>query len=279
MMERSQVESAIAAFEATTGFTVVVHDLNRQWWAQMSPQRGHHHQVVCRAVKRSVHAHSCLALEIDDWRSQWQQWPDGRLHRCHAGLLEWVVPLAVNDVLMGVVFAGQRQGANDVTVDYMQRKSPAETVWRGARQQPPQVTADEAWRVLELLRQLAARLLKLRRADTQPPPVHADRWARCERYLYEHHARSELRLADLARHLNLSESRVAHLFQERGEGSFTVQVTAIRLRSAADYLRRTDLSITEVATTAGFGDSSHFHRVFRSAFGCTPRRYRSDAAT
>jgi len=51
-------------------------------------------------------------------------------------------------------------------------------------------------------------------------------------------------------------------------------VTSIRLEYAARYLERSDLSVTDVAEVAGFGNLSAFHRHFRAATGLTPLRYR-----
>ena len=34
------------------------------------------------------------------------------------------------------------------------------------------------------------------------------------------------------------------------------------------------MSVTEVALVCGFNDASHFIRLFRKAFGITPKQYR-----
>jgi AraC-like DNA-binding protein len=49
----------------------------------------------------------------------------------------------------------------------------------------------------------------------------------------------------------------------------------IRLNAAAKELRTTARTVTEISQDAGFGDTSHFCRLFREAFGCTPGRYRN----
>ena len=52
-------------------------------------------------------------------------------------------------------------------------------------------------------------------------------------------------------------------------------ITGFRLRKAQYALRTTDMSVTEIALYAGFGDVSHFIRVFRETYGHTPKVYRS----
>ena len=277
-MPESLPELAIRAFEAATGLHVVLHDLARRWWARLPPERGAHRRPLCQAVKGSVHLQRCLDLELTEWRRDWARWPEARVHRCHAGLVEWVVPLVEGDVLAGVCFAGQRRAADDFVADHVQKLSPAARLIPRSKAPPP-VGAEESARILELLRQLAARLVHL--AQRQDPTVagRGDRWWRCERFFQERHADPGLRLDHLAADLGLSPGRLAHLLQQRGEGTFVERLTAIRLRSATALLRATDLPVAEVALAAGFGDLSHFHRVFRRAFTTTPLKYRREAGS
>lgn len=277
-MPESPPESAIRAFEAATGLHVVLHDLERRWWARLPPERGYHRRPLCQAVKSSVHAQRCLDLELTEWRRDWARWPEGRVHRCHAGLIEWVVPLVDDDTLVGVCFAGQRRAAEDFVADHVQKLSPAVRLIPRSKA-PPTVGSEESARILELLRQLAARLVHLARRSEAAVTARGDRWWRCEHFLQDRHADPALRLDHLAGHLGLSPSRLAHLLQERGEGTFVERLTAIRLRSAAALLRGTDLPVAEVALAAGFGDLSNFHRAFRRAFATTPLKYRRAAAS
>jgi AraC family L-rhamnose operon transcriptional activator RhaR/AraC family L-rhamnose operon regulatory protein RhaS len=48
----------------------------------------------------------------------------------------------------------------------------------------------------------------------------------------------------------------------------------LRVNRAADLLRRTDRSVTDVAFDVGFSDSNYFARQFHKVLGCTPRDYR-----
>lgn len=48
----------------------------------------------------------------------------------------------------------------------------------------------------------------------------------------------------------------------------------LRIRRAADLLRTTDLSITEVAGQTGFDDANYFARQFRKSMGISPSSYR-----
>lgn len=272
-----ELEQAFLAFEQVTGVHVVLHDFDRRWWMGLSPPRARHFRPICRAVKASAHAGRCEDLELAAWQGAWRDWPEGRVHRCHAGLIEWVVPIHREGVLLGSLFAGQALLAEDATPDHEQRASGAEAMWRDAVEAPPVIDRDGARRTLELLRQLAARLLLW--SERAPALRAEDRVRRIRRFIQDRHSESDLRLADLARSLGLSEGRTAHVLRAELGASFVELLTAARLRSAAAYLRATSLPVGEVALAAGFGDASRFHKVFKRALGTTPLRYRRETVT
>jgi AraC family L-rhamnose operon transcriptional activator RhaR len=62
-------------------------------------------------------------------------------------------------------------------------------------------------------------------------------------------------------HAATGTSPIAHLIQ-------------LRVNQAASLLRRTQLSVTEIAFQVGFGDSNYFARQFRALLGVTPSQYR-----
>ncbi len=81
-------------------------------------------------------------------------------------------------------------------------------------------------------------------------------------------------LIELARLCNASVFHFARSFSARtGSAPFRLQRT-LRLQKAQQLLLKTELSIGEVAIAVGFENQTHFSRVFRSYFGCSPREYR-----
>jgi AraC-like DNA-binding protein len=68
----------------------------------------------------------------------------------------------------------------------------------------------------------------------------------------------------------LSERYVNELLYEAG-ASFTMRLTEMRLRKAADMLGHDgDRRISDIAFDCGFNDLSYFNRCFRRRFGLTP---------
>jgi len=88
-------------------------------------------------------------------------------------------------------------------------------------------------------------------------------------------------------HLNLDElAQIAHMskrnflrsFQSALRISPIAYLVQLRVTRGASLLRRTDLTVTEVAFQVGFRDSNYFARQFHKVLGLTPSQYRKQQA-
>ncbi|MDB6060727.1 MAG: AraC family transcriptional regulator [Verrucomicrobiaceae bacterium] len=83
-----------------------------------------------------------------------------------------------------------------------------------------------------------------------------------------------LHMPELAKQLGLSLRSLNRRFKSATGMSPNSYLLQQRLHNARDLLRTTNLSIAEVAMTAGYSDSDYFSRLFREAMKQTPRDYR-----
>jgi AraC-like DNA-binding protein len=89
--------------------------------------------------------------------------------------------------------------------------------------------------------------------------------------------RPDLSVHSLAARHGVSARYVQRIFEESGF-TFTQYVTEQRLEAAYKALRRrtsVNVPISTIAYDCGFADVSHFNRVFRQRFGCTPTDVRN----
>lgn len=86
--------------------------------------------------------------------------------------------------------------------------------------------------------------------------------------------REQLTVADLAARVNLSPSRLTHLFKEQVGESVIDTLNHIRLRVAARYLQTKTMPVRDIAANVGFSDPFYFTRRFKSAYGVSPLEYR-----
>lgn len=81
---------------------------------------------------------------------------------------------------------------------------------------------------------------------------------------------------ELARHAGLSASHLSYLFQKGLGVNFKSFVAVIRIEEAKQLLvEKPHMRITEISFQVGFGDLSHFERMFKRLVGQPPREYRN----
>src|SRR5262245_41933433 len=86
-----------------------------------------------------------------------------------------------------------------------------------------------------------------------------------------------LAVSELARRVNLSRSRLTHLFHTELGCSPARYLRQARLDRARQLVEETSLSIKEIMARVGFNDPSHFSRDFSKRHGASPRRIRARA--
>ncbi|MGW6035126.1 AraC family transcriptional regulator [Gordonia terrae] len=101
--------------------------------------------------------------------------------------------------------------------------------------------------------------------------------ARIRQIIGEHLHDPELTLSDVAAMSGMSLRKVQKLVHTVGVTPSTLLHTA-RVEQAKIYLLTTEMSVAEVGASVGFGDTSHFSRVFRRHTHCSPGRYRATQA-
>jgi two-component system response regulator YesN len=84
-------------------------------------------------------------------------------------------------------------------------------------------------------------------------------------------------LDDIATAAGLSTFRIAHLMKEATGKTPLQNIHYLRIQKARALLESGDLSCTEIAYAAGFGDQSYFIKLFKKWMGITPAKYRKVA--
>ena len=81
-------------------------------------------------------------------------------------------------------------------------------------------------------------------------------------------------VSELARLVNLSDSRLGHLFAIQVGIDLDTFLRNARLEKAAELLRETELPIKEIADRVGYHHASSFDRGFKHKFKLEPAGYR-----
>lgn len=81
---------------------------------------------------------------------------------------------------------------------------------------------------------------------------------------------------ELAAAVNLSPSHFQRLYKEQFGVSCYEDLLSARIKAARYYLKKTDMSVKEVAAACGYENDVCFMRRFRQRTGLTPTKYRKN---
>lgn len=282
----SSPETAIHAFERIHRLHVTIHDLRGNLAPLLHDVRARHQHPLCRCVKAGGGESRCVNFEMLRLRREAHTLAQGRYHVCHAGLVEWVLPVyrgADGLELEWMLFAGVRApgpGLRNAAREPLTRFD--HEPWQPGVPPPPAVDDDEAADILEHLRQLGARLSSLVHGSDalrkNPGNPGLDRATLIRRFIQTHSGRPAVRLAELARELGVTEDRATHIIRGACGKTYRELLTEARLITARELLRLSALPVLEVALASGFLEVAHFNRLFRRETGQTPTEYRRGVA-
>ncbi|TDB63369.1 helix-turn-helix domain-containing protein [Arundinibacter roseus] len=136
---------------------------------------------------------------------------------------------------------------------------------------------EQILRVLQLLCRLSAqpthRFLTAAAYSTQPNTTETERMARILTHSMQHFRRP-LALSEIAEVAHLSEAAFCRYFRQRTHKTFVTYLTELRISHARQLLRRSELSVSQVALESGFQNAAHFHRVFLRLTQQSPLQFR-----
>ena len=219
------------------------------------------HRSPCCAYQRGARR-KCLAHCSVEARKRASE---GKAFRfcCWCGVTEMVIPLFRGKIHAATMFIGPfRDPGFDLSgfpADY-RRMYGEMPVWDESRARDLSVMLTAAgYSLLHLAENLLER-------------YYAAETGRREqiRRFFRVRFKEPVGVSDLARDLNLSESRTSHLLQSFFGKSFSALINEQRVRAVQDYLIRTDLPLREIAVLTGFRNEYYLSTVFRKFRRCAP---------
>ncbi|GIP18254.1 AraC family transcriptional regulator [Paenibacillus montaniterrae] len=115
-----------------------------------------------------------------------------------------------------------------------------------------------------------------RQYDSQEVGMHSHimRLANAISFMEDHYL-EPISLEDIARHSDISVRHLNRIFRTYYQTTPISYLLHLRLEHACMLLKNTHLSITEVSYKSGFNDSNYFTRLFRKAYGISPKLFRN----
>ncbi len=127
----------------------------------------------------------------------------------------------------------------------------------------------------ELLGRLAEALAAFVTGEPQPVSM-ADEYVKYAlNYIHTIHYRSPVTVGEISSYVGINRSYLSRLFKEKLGVSPKRYITEFRMKTAARLLEETNLTIGQVALSAGFEDQLYFSTSFKAFFGHSPTRHRT----
>lgn len=85
----------------------------------------------------------------------------------------------------------------------------------------------------------------------------------------------DISIQSLSRDYALNSNYLCQLFRRELGMTFTDYLTGLRINYSKELLKKTDLTLGEIAGKSGYTDYFYFIRVFKKITGCSPGQFRS----
>lgn len=202
------------------------------------------------------------------------------IYRCHAGLMEAIMPFYVKDTLAGYLILGQ-------ALAYSSREeafSEVESRCRGFGVDSQQlreacdrtmlISEDYFHSATHILHAIAS-YLTLEKMAT----LKEDRIAeRLDNFIYEHYT-EPITAQTLCQELRIGKTQLYSLSKQLYGSGIAQKIRSLRIEKARQLLReRPDMSVNAVAEACGFNDYNYFISVFSRLTGESPARFRKQTA-
>jgi len=174
---------------------------------------------------------------------------------CSSGLKKIVIPIVVNNSLVGLLFTGENE------------------VFR--------FKGDQLYQVIKLLSNFTDYVIK-----NELTPLDVNMYSngeitrqqellnRAVRYIKQNYHSNDLTLKEVSTNNGISYHYLSRIFKKELDTTFAQFRNKVRMEAAQKMLKNRSLSVSQVSFACGFDDPTYFCKVFRNSFGTSPTNYR-----
>ena len=230
-----------------------------------------HLPCVCAYLKRKCD--KCIKNKSNLQKSK----PDKPYYSCcYAGIEEFVIPIKAQSHTVVCVNISGYKGKMPQS-EYLRKRlikkygDEIAELYNGLNENVPDINT--AICIAKPLEYMFRELYKTCLKSTDIADVTERIYRKILQFIYENYM-SPITVKEIADTFCYSESYIRHIFKARCGITIPQMINNVRLDQAAILLRSTSLSITRIATEAGFCDGNYFSTVFSKKYGISPKIYR-----
>ena len=269
MKDSLEIMTILKEFHNISGFRVSIHDAEfneiYSFPKELSP--------VCAMVqKNNKNKKKCLLNDKEAFKKA-KETGDMVVYRCSHGLYEAVAPIYHYGILSGYFMMGQV--CDDVAKNHSQLYSSVYDVL---------LDEQEAKKVIGKVREVPEKLIK---SYVSIMGVIAEYVTETNRlgtangnlaelimaYINQNYA-SKITLEILSDKFSCSQSLLIKTFKREYGATIMKILMDVRLEKAEEHLKKSRISLKEIADNCGFSDQNYFSKAFAMKYGCSPSEYR-----
>lgn len=197
------------------------------------------------------------------------------LYKCHAGLVEAVMPLHENEKIIGYLMFGQITDNPDKTdlfnkiaiwnetygIDNAELKSGIDNITYKT-----DVEIKAAAKIMEACTSFIV-YKELIIPDN-------NKILESVKSYIENHLSESIEIEQLCNKFDVGRTKLYEIFRKEQKMGISKYILRRRLHKAKKLLKTTELSIAEIANNVGFSDYNYFSRIYKKQYGKSPKYYR-----
>ncbi len=98
-------------------------------------------------------------------------------------------------------------------------------------------------------------------------------------FITSNYSNAELTIIDVQQAIGIHERKISAIIKKKTELNFKQFLNKLRIAEAKRLLLTSSLQISEIAFKVGYGNASHFNRVFKVSENCAPNDFRKEHAS
>jgi AraC-like DNA-binding protein/ligand-binding sensor protein len=239
---------------------------------------------LCRIILASSEGKIACDATNRFYCSQVTKSKRGLRYFCHAGLVDFAVPVYIEDWHIATINCGQTLSEKPSAKGFKKLCEKIEGIPVDMKKlhkvyfQSTYMPPEKLETVLRLISfyadyfcEVGRRLHPANQSKNHPQIIEA------VKYLKEHF-RDDVSLQDIASSVGLCETYFSRLFTKIIGVPYTHYLNNLRISEAKKLLEKTDWTITQIALDIGFNSLPYFNQIFSKFENCSPSQYRKNRA-
>lgn len=197
------------------------------------------------------------------------------IYKCHAGLIEAVLPIHENENTIGYLMFGQITDKRDKSDIY--EKLDYWEISCGINRQALKDSVSEISFKSEAEIYAAAKIMEACTSYIIYKELiipENSKLINAARAYIDENISGDISIEALCKELNIGRTKLYELFKKELNIGVSGYILKRRMHAAKKLIKNTELPILEISEKVGFSDYNYFSKVFKKTYGRSPKSYR-----